>query len=253
MNISLASKKIIVTGGSRGIGRALALGLADSGAEVVIFYSNSEAQAENVVEAAKGMIQPMKVDLANTKDISYQFKRAVDLLGGLDVLINNAGIAKAVPMDVEEDDFLKHWEDTFRVNTTAPALLSYLSVNHFTKHDQKGCLIHVSSRAAFRGDTTDFMAYGASKGALMSMNRTLARGFGKQGIVSFDLAPGFTKTDMAQDFIDQYGEDFVKSDLALNDITVAEDLVPIVVLMASGKMDHATGGTFHFNAASYVH
>ena len=104
-----------------------------------------------------------------------------------------------------------------------------------------------------RGDTPDYLAYAASKGALVALTRSIARGYGKDGITAFNVAPGFTRTEMAQDFIDQYGEDFAMAGAALPEMTRPEDIAPIVVLLASGLADHATGATVDVNAGSYVH
>ncbi|MFT7270096.1 MAG: 3-oxoacyl-[acyl-carrier protein] reductase, partial [Roseivirga sp.] len=93
----------------------------------------------------------------------------------------------------------------------------------------------------------------ASKGGVVALTRSIARAYGKQNIKAFNIAPGFVRTDMAQDFMDQYGEDYALNDIALNELTKPEDLAPLVVLMASGKMDHATGCTIDINAGSYVH
>jgi NAD(P)-dependent dehydrogenase (short-subunit alcohol dehydrogenase family) len=96
------------------------------------------------------------------------------------------------------------------------------------------------------------MAYAASKAGLVALTRSIARGLGKSGITAFTLAPGFTRTEMAQDFIDQYGEDFAMRDVALDRMTEPDDIAPTVVFLASGLADHATGSTIDLNAASYV-
>jgi NAD(P)-dependent dehydrogenase (short-subunit alcohol dehydrogenase family) len=113
-------------------------------------------------------------------------------------------------------------------------------------------LVNISSRAAFRGDTEDYLAYAASKGGVVSLTRSIARAFGKDNIKAFDLAPGFTHTEMAQVFIDKYGEDYVK-DGALPNMTEPADIARMVVFLASGNADHATGTTIDMNAGSYVH
>jgi 3-oxoacyl-[acyl-carrier protein] reductase len=138
------------------------------------------------------------------------------------------------------------------VNLNAAALLCKRAVAHFQQQGG-GRIISISSRAAFRGDTADYLAYAASKGGLVSLTRSLARAFGKQGIRAFIIAPGFTRTEMAQDFIDQYGEDYALNDIALERLTEPADLGPMVVLLASGLADHATGCTIDINAGSYVH
>jgi NAD(P)-dependent dehydrogenase (short-subunit alcohol dehydrogenase family) len=97
------------------------------------------------------------------------------------------------------------------------------------------------------------MAYGASKSGLIGLNGSIARGFGKDNITSFVIAPGFTRTDMAQEFIDEYGEEYALSDIALNRLTEPGDIAPMVVLLSSGLADHATGTSIDVNAGSYVH
>jgi NAD(P)-dependent dehydrogenase (short-subunit alcohol dehydrogenase family) len=88
---------------------------------------------------------------------------------------------------------------------------------------------------------------------VVSLTKSIARAFGKEEIKAFVVAPGFTKTEMAQQFINQYGEDFAKSDIALNELTLPEDIAPTVAFLLSGMMDHATGTTIDINAGSYVH
>ena len=126
------------------------------------------------------------------------------------------------------------------------------AIEHFLENGG-GRIINISSRAAFRGDTSDYLAYAASKGGVVALTRSIARAYGKNEIKAFTIAPGFVRTDMAQDFMDQYGEGFALNDIALNELTEPKDLAPLVTLMASGLMDHATGCTIDVNAASYVH
>jgi NAD(P)-dependent dehydrogenase (short-subunit alcohol dehydrogenase family) len=111
----------------------------------------------------------------------------------------------------------------------------------------------VASRAAFRGDVPDYLAYAASKGGMVSLTRSIARAFGRDGITAFVVAPGYVRTDMAQAFLDRYGEAVGVRDLALDRMTEPDDLGPIVTLLASGLADHATGTTIDVNAGSYVH
>ena len=110
----------------------------------------------------------------------------------------------------------------------------------------------IASRAAFRGDTPDYLAYAASKAGMVALSKSIARAYGKEGIKAFSIAPGFTKTAMAQKSIDKYGEDFVVKDIALNNLTEPKDISPIVTLICSGKFDHGTGSCIDINAGSYV-
>jgi NAD(P)-dependent dehydrogenase (short-subunit alcohol dehydrogenase family) len=137
------------------------------------------------------------------------------------------------------------------INLESVGLLTKLGIEHFKKRGG-GRFVYISSRAAFRGETEDYLAYAASKGGLTSLARSVARSFGKYNIKAFVLAPGFTRTEMAEGVIDKLGEEKVLNELALKELTTPEDIAPIVVLMCSGQMDHATGSTIDFNAGSYI-
>ena len=112
--------------------------------------------------------------------------------------------------------------------------------------------MYIASRAAFRGETEEYLGYAASKGGMISLGRTVARSFGKDNIKSFILAPGFVKTAMADQFIQSYGEERILSELSLKELTRPEDISPLVALMCSGLMDHATGATIDVNAGSHI-
>lgn len=252
MHIDLSGKRILVTGASRGIGKAIALQFLKSGARVVAHYNNTPINTEKLPKEQVERLIPIKADLGNTGDTVLLFEKTIDQLGHLDVIVNNAGIAIKSPLEGSTDQFVQDWKSTMELNLEAMGVLCKFAVSHFTKRNG-GVIINMSSRAAFRGDTPDYLAYAASKGGIVALTRSIARAYGKQGIVAFNIAPGFVKTDMAQDAIDAYGEGFVKDDIALSDLTQPEDLAPLVTLLASGLANHATGGTFDVNAGSYVH
>jgi NAD(P)-dependent dehydrogenase (short-subunit alcohol dehydrogenase family) len=252
VTFDLTDQTILVTGASRGIGRAIALGLADAGATVAVHYGASRAAAETVAEACGPNARPIQADLSDLEATDRLFDRVVDAVGPVDALVLNAGVARAAPLDADTADWHAAWTDTMHVNLRAPELLCRHALPHFQAHGG-GRLVSVASRAAFRGETPDYMAYAASKAGLTALTRSVARGFGDDGIKAFTVAPGFTRTDMAQDFIDTYGEAHATEDLALPDLTEPEDVAPFVVFLASGHADHATGTTIDVNAGSYVH
>jgi NAD(P)-dependent dehydrogenase (short-subunit alcohol dehydrogenase family) len=251
MTIDLSDTTALVTGASRGIGRAIAAALAESGATVGAHYHRSR-DAVDELAAAHPSVHPLQANLAEVAPCEQLIRDAIDTLGRIDVLINNAGVAVQLPMDAPTDTWAGGWARTMHVNLRAPELLCRLATDHFQTIGG-GRIINVASRAAFRGDTPDYMAYAASKGGLVALTRSIARGFGEHDIVAFTLAPGFTRTDMAQDFIDEYGEDYATSDLALNTLTEPADIAPFAAFLASGLADHATGATIDINAGSYVH
>jgi NAD(P)-dependent dehydrogenase (short-subunit alcohol dehydrogenase family) len=251
MHIDLAGKVVLVTGASRGIGRSLAEGLAGAGATVAAHFNHSHAATESLVERLGHKAGAFQADLADPASCERMFNEVVGTHGRLDVLVNNAGIALKMPFHEVTEDWRRDWDLTMAVNLRAVDLLSRLAVGHFQQHDG-GRIINIASRAAFRGDTPEYMTYAASKGGVVALTRSIARAFGKDGVCAFVVAPGFVRTEMAQDFIDEYGEERVTGDLALNRLTEPGDLTPLIVLLASGLADHATGATFDVNAGSYV-
>jgi 3-oxoacyl-[acyl-carrier protein] reductase len=252
MHIDLTSKTVLVTGGSRGIGAAAVRAFAGSGARVGLHYRGERAAAEAMAAELGERVVPFQADLADPAACEGLWREAEARFGRIDVLVNNAGISISSPNTPEAASWLDDWNRTMAVNLTAPGLLCRLAVAHFKAHGG-GRIVNISSRAAFRGDTTDYLAYAASKGGLVALTRSLARAYGKDGITAFTVAPGFTRTDMAQDFIDQYGEAYASSDIALTHLTEPKDIAPTLVFLASGLADHATGATIDINAGSYVH
>ena len=252
MHVDLTGKTVLVTGASRGIGRALAEGLAGSGACVAVHFNKSLGAAESLVESLGHDARAFPADLAEPASCERLFEAVLETYGRLDVLVNNAGIALPMPLGMPMDEWRSRFDLTMAVNLRAVELLSRLAVQHFQEQGG-GRIINVASRAAFRGDVPEHMTYAASKGGVVALTRSIARAYGKAGVRAFVLAPGFVRTEMAQAFIDEYGEDHVTSQLALERLTEPADLAPLVVLLASGLADHATGGTFDVNAGSYVH
>ena len=218
MQVDLKNKRILVTGSSRGIGRAITEALVNSGAQVAAHYFENEEGVNELVQEFGTQIIPVRGDLGNPDETVEVFEIACQKLSGLDVLINNAGIAVNSPITKDDSAWLIDFHQTLQVNLTAAALLCKVAIGNFVRNGG-GRIINIASRAAFRGDTTEYWAYAASKGGMVSLTRSIARAFGKDGIVAFNIAPGFVKTDMADGFIQQYGEDMVMDDLALDELT----------------------------------
>lgn len=251
MKIDLTGKSVLVTGGGRGIGAAVSRRFAAAGARVAVHYGRDVDAADEITrEVGKGA-ELFQADLADPAAPARLFAEAVERFGAVDVLVNNAGVAISAPLEQADDVWLAAWERTMTVNLTAAALLCRAALAHFVPRGG-GRIVNIASRAAFRGDQPAYLAYAASKGGLVALTKSIARGYGKQGVCAFGVAPGFTRTEMAQDFIDQFGEDFAVSDLALPRLTEPDDVAPTVVFLASGLADHATGTTVDINAGSYV-
>jgi len=252
MQIDLGNTSVLVTGASRGIGAAVALAMGKAGARVAIHYRDQRQQAAALAGQIGAGAEIFQADLRTVAECTSLWQAVIARFGRVSTLVNNAGIAIASPLESATADWLEGWDATMAVNLRAPAALSRLAIEHF-RAQGGGRIINISSRAAFRGDQPPYLAYAASKGGLVALTRSIARGFGKAGILAFNVAPGFTRTDMAQDFLDEYGEDYVAGDIALRRLTEPDDIAPFVVFLASGLADHATGCTIDVNAGSYVH
>lgn len=250
MKIDLSGKNVLVTGASRGIGKGIVLGLSEAGARVAVHYHKKKAEAENlVVEINKGAMA-FQANLEKVDDCYRLFGAVIDAFGHIDVLINNAGVFMTSPLSSET--WADEWDQTMNINLRSAGILSSLAILHYQKRGG-GRLINIASRAAFRGDNPEHLAYAASKAGMVALTKSIARAYGKQGITSFVIAPGWVDTDMNKDAIARYGESFITDGLALNQLTTPGDLAPMVCLLASGLADHATGTTIHINAGSYMH
>ncbi len=251
MQIDLTGMNILVTGASGGIGKCIAHDLGGSGATIALHYNRNAGSAEALARELGLGAKAFQADLSNPEECFRLFVDVLDAYEKIDVLVNNAGMIMNSPFDIPADEWLENWNTTIMVNLTAAGILSRSAVNHFIPRGG-GRIINIASRAAFRGDTPEYLAYAAAKAGMVAMSRSIARAFGKQGIKSFVVAPGFVRTDINQPFIKQYGEDFLVKDLALDSLTEPEDVSPTVVFLASGLMDHATGCSIDINAGSYV-
>jgi NAD(P)-dependent dehydrogenase (short-subunit alcohol dehydrogenase family) len=252
MHINLTGKNILVTGASSGIGKAIAEQLANSGARVAIHYNKNKEAAEKLASQIGNNSAVFKANLENKNECRQLFADVISSFNHIDVLVNNAGVSLFSQVNDEDKNWDDLWDKTMKINLDAVGILCREAIKHFTERNE-GRIITIASRASFRGDTPEYLAYAASKGGLVSLSRSIARGYGKKGIKAFLIAPGFVETEMAQDFINEYGKDYVLSDLALPTLTQPENISPFVVLLASGLGDHATGCTIDINAGSYVH
>jgi NAD(P)-dependent dehydrogenase (short-subunit alcohol dehydrogenase family) len=251
MKIDLSGQAVLVTGGSRGIGTAIVRAFAEAGARVAVHYGRERERAAALAAEAGQGAEAFGADLADPAACERLWAAVLERFGRVDVLVNNAGVAISAPLEQDTSQWVRAWEATMAVNLTASALLCREAIAHF-RASGGGRIVNIASRAAFRGDQPDYLAYAASKAGMVALTRSIARGFGGDGIKAFVVAPGFTRTEMAQDFIDQYGPEIALRDNALGRFTEPEDIAPTVLFLASGLADHATGSTVDLNAASYV-
>ncbi|UCG30421.1 MAG: SDR family oxidoreductase [candidate division WOR-3 bacterium] len=251
MKIDLTGKITLVTGGPGGIGESIVRHLAACGATVAIHFSKNAEHAKKLMEEAGNDSKSFHADLSEPKNAVKLFNDVLDAYERVDVLVNNAGVYIKSPNDEKIDEWLATWNRTIAINLTAAGVLCREAINNFKKHDG-GRIIHIASRAAFRGDYEDYFAYAASKGGMVALSKTIARAYGKHNIKSFVVAPGFVRTPIVDEYIKEHGSASIMKELSLVELTTPEDVAPTVVFLASGLMDHATGCSIDINAASYV-
>ena len=231
---------ILLTGASRGIGAAA----------FELLKSRGHAVAGHSSRGGDGLIAG---DLADPAAPQAIWDAAVDQLGGrIDALINNAGIYEAIAADSSDEDWQAAWERTLRINLQAAADLSRLAVQHFLDRGQGGRIVNVASRAAWRGDSPGHWHYAASKAALVAMTKTIARGYGANGILAFAVAPGFTVSEMTEDYLSGRGGAQILADIPLGRVASTAEVAETIRWLATEAPPSATGATIDVNGASYV-
>ncbi len=239
-------KTALVTGSSRGIGNAIAQALLNANFHVIGTSRSSIDPFNNP------RYQHISVNLGNEAEVVQKLKTVIFQKNGPEVIINNAGIFEESSFTSEDQDWINNYNKHIQVNLLSPSLTSKWAIESWLINQTNGVLINISSRAGSRGDTQEYAAYAATKGALNAFTKSIARSYGKNGITAYTISPGFVRTDMAINSMEVYGEDYLTKDLALNEIAPPEDIAELCLLLASGKLKHATGQNFHVNSGSYL-
>ncbi len=253
--IDFTNKTALVTGGSRGIGAATVKTMVGAGANVIIHYgSNQKAAEQTALDVGADNCHLVRADLNVQGASKSLWNEALAWKGNIDIVVNNAGLFLPAPIQDSDDVWHAAWQTTLQVNLIATADLCRAAINHWQSTKRGGAIVNVSSRAAFRGDGPDYWAYAASKGAMISLTKTLARAYSAAGIYTYGVAPGFVSTDMA---LESFEHDptlraRTVSEIPIGDIAPASDIANTICFLASGLATHATGQTIDVNGASYV-
>ena len=230
---------ILLTGSSRGIGAATLELLTSTGHKV----------AGHSTRGGDGLIAG---DLADPASINSIWDQALDALGGrIDVLVNNAGIYEGVADDTSDKEWRTAWDRTLQVNLHAPADLCRQAVAHF-RHQGSGRIINVASRAAYRGDSPQHWHYAASKSALIGMTKTIARAYAADNILAFAVAPGFTVSEMTEEYLAGRGGAAIVADIPLGRVTSTVEVAEAIRWLATDAPAASTGSVIDLNGASYV-
>jgi 3-oxoacyl-[acyl-carrier protein] reductase len=231
---------ILVTGASRGIGAAAFALLRSTGHNVAGHSTRGDAEL-------------IGGDLADPEAPRALWAAALDRLDGrIDVLINNAGIYEAVAEDATDAEWHAAWARTLAINLQAPADLTRLAIAHFRERGGGGRIVNVASRAAFRGDSPQHWHYAASKAALVGMTRTIARGYAAEQILAFAVAPGFTVSEMTEDYLSGRGGAQIVADIPLGRVAGTDEVAETIRWLAVDAPPAATGTIVDVNGASFV-
>jgi 3-oxoacyl-[acyl-carrier protein] reductase len=244
MDLHLKNKVALVTGGSRGLGGAISLGLAAEGAKVAINYSRRRREALDLAELIRSEhgVDAVAVqgDVANFADVVRMFDACETQLGPLDALVNNAGVwPTAYVKDMTEEE----WDQTVAINLKGAFLTCREAVRRWLAAGRTGRIVNISSQAAFQGSTTGHAHYAAAKAGLVTFTVSLAREVAPHGIYVNGVAPGFMRTEMVYDALSA-GEEQLLRRIPLRRIGDPAEVANVVVFLASDRASYTTGATY---------
>jgi 3-oxoacyl-[acyl-carrier protein] reductase len=244
---NLSGKTALITGASRGIGRASALALAKAGAQVLVHYGTSETEADAVVAEIRGSggrAEKVGADLRQPDGPHILAKRVRAIVGDrLDILVANAGISKSASI---EDTTLEDFDNQFAVNVRAPFFL----IQQLLPTLCKGSSIIFTSSLAARASVGTLSAYGATKGAVDTLVKHLAAALGARGIRVNAVAPGVVESDMSNFVKTEVGREVALGTQALKRVAQPDDIAPVVAFLASDDARWITGDSIHVDGGS---
>ena len=247
----------LVTGASRGIGRATAIALSRRGDRVAVHYGRDAAAAASTLHQLSGEGHVIVGgDLTDPAEAARIVAEAEAALGGIDVLVNNAGVAPSAATEhrIAGADY-ERWQSVWRtmvdVDLIAPANLSYLVARSLIARDAPGVIVNVGSRGAFRGEP-EFPAYGAAKAGLHALGQSLAVALAPHRIAVATVAPGFVGTERQQSKLGGAGGDAVRAQSPFGRVGTAEEVAAAIVYLTSPEAQWASGAILDLNGASYL-
>ncbi len=250
--MSAGGRGVLVTGGSRGIGTAIARAFAEQGDRVAVHYGTSADAAAEVLGSLPGEGHvTVQADMADADAVRSAVDTAAGRLGRLDVLVNNAGVFLAhPPLSTSYDDWQATWARTLATNLTGAANATFCAIPHLQAAGG-GAVVNVSSRGAFRGEP-DCPAYGASKAGLNAFGQSMALALAPHGITVGTVAPGFVDTEMAREVLDGPGGDGVRAQSPFGRVARPEEVAAAVLWLASPEARFSSGTIIDVNGASYL-
>ena len=252
----LSGKVILMTGASRGIGKAALQQAIAAGADVILHYGSSHDAAAGLAEAAgPERCVAIAADLAAPGEVARLWDEALAWKGRIDVLVNNAAIYEPADVDDSLEDWHAAWARIVQINLQAPADLCRAAIRHYRERGGDGgggIIVNVTSRGAYRGEQAAFGHYAATKGALGALTRTIARAFAKDGVLAYAVSPGWTATEMALQGTTPEVLAAAAEDIPFGELTPPEDVAEVITFLSSGRARHATGVTIDVTGGSYM-
>ena len=238
--IDLKGKKVLVTGASGGIGKAIAMQLSSSGADLCLTGRNKSA-LENLQKIIGGNCQIIISDLSNSEGINNLADQAQEIMGQIDILVNNAGITKDnLFMRMSEDD----WNEVININLNSIFKLTKQLIKGMIKR-RDGRIINITSVIGVAGGAGQ-SNYSASKAGIIAMSKSLAQEVGSRSVTVNSIAPGFIETNMTAELSDDRKEDILRS-ISVGRLGKPDDIAGAVCFLASDKASYITGQTIHIN------
>tara|TARA_R110002012_G_scaffold66614_1_gene173933 strand:+ start:11498 stop:12253 length:756 start_codon:yes stop_codon:yes gene_type:complete len=250
--MDFTGKNVLVTGASRGIGKATAMAFAKKGAKVGVNYRSNDKVAQQTLAELTGKGHHLfKRDISQKSETQALIDDFIKTYGQLDILVNNAGISIFHEIDkVDFEHWTNAWEKTFETNLFAVANLCYWGAKAMMKTGG-GHIVSVSSRGAFRGEPTK-PAYGASKAALNSMSQSLAKKLAPHHIYVGAVAPGFTETEMAKETLTPAERENLLRESPFKRMAQPEEVAHAILFLASSEAAYSSGTIIDVNGASYL-
>lgn len=246
----LKNKTIFVTGAGRGIGREILQTALREGASVIAHMGRVSDSSSTAIGADENNALTLSGDLTQVGVVDELWADALAWRGRIDVLVNNAGIY--VPSPVEPfSQWHEGWALNLQLNLEVPAAFCRLAIKHYQQTGE-GIVINMASRSSHRGDDAEHLAYGAAKGGLLALTKGIARSYDTHKTLAYAIAPGWVRTDMAEEHIATVGEAALVEPLPMKEITPPKDVAETVAFLASGRARHATGSTIDITGADYV-
>jgi 3-oxoacyl-[acyl-carrier protein] reductase len=248
--VASRGRAVLVTGASRGIGAAVAHAFAASGDRVGLHYGARRDAAVAVRDALPGDGHVVAgADLADPEAVRRMVDEVAEALGGIDVLVNNAGVFEPhAATETTYEEWQEAWRHTLAVNLTGAANVTWCALQHM---GPGGRIVNVSSRGAFRGEP-NHPAYGASKAGLIAFGQSLARALGERRISVTSVAPGFVDTDMAASELEGESGRRRRAESPFGRVAKPEEIAAAVHYLASPEAELASGTVLDVNGASYL-